>query len=100
MEDLTTCDPDIRGRDEGFDAPSLDRLLNQEVERYVPSCVCCSWCGCSGEEFSWFQRIRCEEAAEYGIDKDLYFCSVLCLGYFSTENLPGYYPKTLPVNGY
>jgi len=94
------ANPEIWGREEGFDAPSLDRLLNRGTERYIPSSVTCEECGCGGEEFSWFQRIPCEEVAEYGFDEDLYFCSIICFGYFSSENLPGYDPETLPVNGY
>lgn len=97
MKDLTTSEPEIWSSNEGSDARLIGTILDQPVERYVPRSVTCDNCGCRGDEFSWFQRIRAGEVDEDEPGRDLYFCSILCLGYFSADNWEGYSPETQPT---
>jgi len=94
MEDMTTCSPEIWDREKGFDARPANKILDQPTERYVPIGVTCENCGCSGEQFSWFQRIQAGEVDGSQPEQDLYFCSILCLGYFSSDNWNDYKPET------
>ncbi|WP_255149770.1 hypothetical protein [Halorarius halobius] len=76
----------------------MSRLLdNRPTDRYVPTLVTCANCGCSGDEFSWFQRIGAGDVANSEPATDLHFCDIVCLSQYVGDTYPTYEPTPGPV---
>lgn len=71
-------------------------LNNRPTERYVPRAVTCENCGASAESFDWFQRIPEGDVAEGTPPRELYFCDIVCVSWYSSEHFEGYDSDLLP----
>lgn len=76
--------------------PSIRSLLdNRPTERYIPKAVTCTNCGDQAESFSWFQRIPAGDVAEGTPESDLYFCDIVCVSWYTSEQFDDYDPELL-----
>jgi C1A family cysteine protease len=76
--------------------PSIRSLLdNRPTERYVPKSVTCTNCGEPAASFSWFQRVPAGDVAEGTPESDLYFCDIVCVSWYTSEQFDDYDPELL-----